>query len=128
MAWMYLLECSDGSYYVGSSNDLERRIWEHNEGLGAKYTARRRPVKLVYAAEFASIAEAYEREKQVQGWGRAKRKALIDGDYGALPELARKRFERCRSRGRFRPDQRGGEEEASSEESANRALVERRPE
>jgi putative endonuclease len=97
MAWMYILECADGSYYVGSTNDLERRIWEHNEGIGAKYTARRRPVKLVYAAEFASIAEAYEREKQVQGWGRAKREALIRGDYTALPELARKDFEKYRA-------------------------------
>ena len=97
MAWMYILECADGSYYVGSTDDLERRIWEHNEGIGAKYTARRRPVKLVYAAEFASIAEAYEREKQVQGWGRAKREALIRDDYAALPELARKDFEKYRA-------------------------------
>jgi putative endonuclease len=92
MAWMYILECADGSYYVGSTNDLERRVWEHNEGVGAKYTARRRPVKLVYAAGFASVAEAYEREKQVQGWGRAKREALIRDDYAALPALARKDF------------------------------------
>jgi putative endonuclease len=98
MAWMYILECSDGSYYVGSTKNLERRLWEHNEGLGAKYTARRRPVKLAYAAEFASIAEAYEREKQVQGWGRAKREALIRGDYDDLPELARKDWESYRTR------------------------------
>ena len=98
MAWMYILECADGSYYVGSTNDLERRIWEHNEDTGAKYTARRRPVKLVYAAEFSSIAEAYEREKQVQGWGRAKREALIRGDYAALPTLARKNFEKYRAK------------------------------
>ena len=102
MPWMYILECSDGSYYVGSTVNLERRLWEHNEGLGAKYTARRRPVKLVYTAEFDTIAEAYAREKQVQGWGRAKRSALIRGDYAALPELARKDFEaRC---ARQRPD------------------------
>ena len=107
MAWMYILKCSDGSYYVGSTNDLERRIREHNEGLGAKYTARRRPVKLVYSAEFASIAEAYEREKQVQGWSRAKREALIRSDYDALPELARKDFERYRVR---RAEHKGMEE------------------
>jgi putative endonuclease len=124
MAWMYILECSDESYYVGSTNDLQRRIWEHNEGLGAKYTARRRPVKLVYAAEFASIAEAYEREKQVQGWGRAKRQALIDGDYAALPELARKDFERHRTGRRFGPGERRAEEETSSEESSTPAPVE----
>jgi putative endonuclease len=124
MAWMYILECSDGSYYVGSTTDLERRIWEHNEGLGAKYTARRRPVKLAYAAEFESIAEAYEREKQVQGWGRAKRKALIDGDYGALLELARKDFERRTSRLSSRPDQPGGEEEATLDERTTSPPVE----
>ena len=125
MAWMYILECSDGSYYVGSTRDLGGRVWEHNEGLGAKYTARRRPVKVVYAAEFASVGEAYEREKQLQGWGRSKRKALIDGDYAALPELARKHFERCRTHSRFRPDQRGGETESTSQESASPASVER---
>ena len=97
MAWMYILECADGSYYVGSTKNLERRIWEHNEGIGAKYTARRRPVKLMYAAEFDSIVDAYEREKQVQGWKRAKREALIHGDYDALPELARKDFEKYRA-------------------------------
>jgi putative endonuclease len=95
MAWMYILECADGSYYVGSTRNLKRRVWEHNEGIGAKYTARRRPVKLVYAAEFENVAEAYAREKQVQGWGRAKRQALIRGDYEALPELARKDFREC---------------------------------
>ena len=94
MAWMYILECADGSYYAGSTRDLERRLWKHNEGTGSKYTARRRPVKLVFAAEFPPIAEAYEREKQVQGWGRAKREALIHGDYDALPALARKDFEK----------------------------------
>ena len=100
MAWMYILECADGSYYVGSTIDLERRIWQHNEGKGANYTARRRPVKLAYAVEFASVAEAYEREKQVQGWGRAKREALIRGDFDALPALARKDFEKYRARKR----------------------------
>ncbi len=89
---MYILECADGSYYVGSTTDLERRLWEHNEGMGAHYTARRRPVKLVYSAEFATIAEAYAAEKQVQGWGRAKRQALIRGDHAALRALARKNF------------------------------------
>jgi putative endonuclease len=98
MAWMYILECADGSYYVGSTKNLERRIWQHNEGVGAKYTARRRPVKLVYAAEFLNVAQAYAREKQVQGWSRAKREALIRGDYGALPELARKDFEKYREK------------------------------
>ena len=93
MAWMYILRCSDGSYYVGSTVGLERRLWQHNQGIGAKYTARRRPVELVHAEEFPTIAEAYAREKQVQAWGRAKREALIRDDYDALPDLARKDFE-----------------------------------
>lgn len=91
MPWMYILECADGSYYVGSTLGLERRVWEHNQGTGSRYTARRLPVRLVYAAEFATVAEAYAREKQVQGWSRAKREALIRGDYEALPDLAKKR-------------------------------------
>ena len=98
MAWMYILECMDGSYYVGSTKDLERRIHEHNEGQGAKYTARRRPVKLVFSAEFPNVADAYAAEKQVQGWGRNKREALIRGDYEALPELARKDYTRYRAK------------------------------
>ncbi|MBI3959429.1 MAG: GIY-YIG nuclease family protein [Chloroflexi bacterium] len=89
---MYILECNDGSYYVGSTTDMERRLWEHNQGEGSKYTARCRPVKLVFAAEFASIAEAFAAEKRVQGWRREKREALIRGDYEALPELARKKW------------------------------------
>ena len=89
---MYILECSDGSYYVGSTWDLEKRVWEHNQGVGAKYTSRRRPVKLVFAEEFESISEAYQREKQVQGWGRKKREALIEGQIDSLPNLARKDF------------------------------------
>jgi putative endonuclease len=98
MAWMYILKCADGSYYVGSTKDLEPRIWQHNQGIGAKYTARRRPATLAYAAEFENISEAYEREKQVQGWGRAKREALIRGDFASLPELARKDFAKRKER------------------------------
>ncbi len=93
MAWMYILQCSDGSYYVGSTTDLERRLLEHEEGEGARYTKCRRPVTLVYSQEFESIAEAFYWEKRVQGWGRAKREALIKEERQLLPELARKRFE-----------------------------------
>jgi len=92
MAWMYILECSDGSYYVGSTKDLEQRIFAHQEGLGAKYTARRLPIKLVYYEEYERIDDAFYREKQVQGWRRAKREALINGDPDLLPALAKKVF------------------------------------
>ena len=94
MAWMYILECSDGSYYVGSTKDLEYRLSEHQEGKGAKYTSRRLPIKLVYFEEYERVSDAYVREKQVQNWSRAKREALIKGNQEILPELARKVFEK----------------------------------
>lgn len=89
---MYILECADGSYYVGSTRDLDYRVWLHDIGEGATYTRKRRPVKLVYCEEFVSVAEAFAREKQVQGWSRAKRRALIEYRGEALPDLSRKRF------------------------------------
>ncbi|MFZ5847003.1 MAG: GIY-YIG nuclease family protein [Actinomycetota bacterium] len=88
MAWTYILECADGSYYVGSTVDLERRVSEHNNGLGAAYTRRRRPVTLRWAGEFDRVEDAYAFEKQVQGWGRRKREALISGRLQHLPVLA----------------------------------------
>jgi putative endonuclease len=85
----YIVECADGSYYVGSTWYLERRVAEHNEGHGAEYTKRRRPVRLVWSVQLNRIDEAFRIEKQIQGWGRAKRQALIDGRYEDLPALAR---------------------------------------
>ena len=93
MAWMYTLECADGSYYVGSTKDLERRISEHLLGLGSRYTSGRLPIKLVYGEEYKRITDAYYREKQVQNWSRAKREALINGNAKLLPHLAKKKFE-----------------------------------
>ncbi len=89
MPYTYMVECCDGSYYVGSTWHLERRIGEHNEGLGAEYTRRRRPVRLVWSVQLGRIDEAFRLEKQIQGWGRAKRQALIDGRFHDLPALAR---------------------------------------
>jgi len=94
MPWVYMLRCGDGSYYVGSTRTLEHRIWQHNEGLGAEYTRRRRPVELVWSAEYPNVGEAFFWEKRIQGWSRAKREALIRGDYAALPGLAKKDFGR----------------------------------
>lgn len=82
---MYILECADGSYYVGSTWDAERRVAEHNAGIGAKYTKRRRPVRIVHTEWFERIDEAYAAEKQVQGWGRRKRQLLIEGRTDELP-------------------------------------------
>ncbi|MFD2099360.1 GIY-YIG nuclease family protein [Flagellimonas iocasae] len=86
--YVYILECSDGSYYTGSTIDLEKRFEEHQDGRGANHTKKRLPVKLVYVEEYLSIAAAFEREKQIQGWSRVKKEALVKGEYETLPYLA----------------------------------------
>ncbi|SDE18575.1 GIY-YIG nuclease family protein [Nocardioides lianchengensis] len=93
MAWPYILECADTSFYVGSTVDLERRLTQHSSGEGAAYTRprRRRPVRLVWSVEMARIDDAFALEKQIQNWGRAKRIALIEGRLSDLPMLARGR-------------------------------------
>lgn len=88
MPYMYILECADGTYYTGSTVNLERRLWEHENGIGANYTRKKKPVRLVYFAEFARIDDAYHREKQVQGWSHAKKKALIECNWERVKELA----------------------------------------
>jgi len=89
---MYILRCSDGSYYVGSTRDLDARMQQHAAGEGSRYTSARMPVALVYAQEFGDLREAYAAEKRVQGWSRAKREALIRGEQHLLPGLSRKDF------------------------------------
>ncbi len=86
---MYILLCSDNSYYTGSTNDIDKRMLEHEAGLGANYTRLRRPLKLIYYEEFQRIDEAFYREKQVQGWSRGKKQALIDGKFELLKQLAK---------------------------------------
>ncbi|MBD3757779.1 GIY-YIG nuclease family protein [Microbacterium aurum] len=73
MPYMYIRECSDGSYDVGSCRNLDQRLWLHDLGEGAEYTKRRRSLKLVSCEEFPNVGDAFAREKQVQGWGRAKK-------------------------------------------------------
>ena len=90
MAYMYILKCSDGSYYTGSTVDLERRLSQHQNGEGANYTKKRLPVELVYFEEYSSIADAFYREKQVQGWSKKKKEALMNGEYEDLKHLAKK--------------------------------------
>jgi putative endonuclease len=87
--YMYILECSDGSYYTGSTKYLEKRLEQHNAGEGANHTKKYLPVKLVYYEEFPRIDWAFEREKQVQGWSRKKKEALMNGDLSLLPEFAK---------------------------------------
>ncbi|WP_200341680.1 GIY-YIG nuclease family protein [Rhodovibrio sodomensis] len=87
---VYILRCADGSYYVGSAQQgLDRRLAEHRQGVAAGYTAWRRPVELVYSAAFETITDALAAERKLKGWSRAKKEALIGGDFDALPSLAR---------------------------------------
>jgi putative endonuclease len=80
MAYTYILECNDGSYYVGSTNNLQRRLRQHQTGKGAKYTRSHLPVKLVYVEEYDRVTDAYHREKELQRWRHPKKKALIEAN------------------------------------------------
>jgi putative endonuclease len=90
--WLYILRCSDGSYYVGISRaeDLDTRVSQHNQGTFGGYTAKRRPVTLAYSAHFDRIEEAIASERQIKGWAREKKEALIRGDFEALPGLSKR--------------------------------------
>jgi putative endonuclease len=86
---VYILRCSDGSYYTGlTKQEIEARVWEHNEGIYDGYTRKRRPVELVFSETYDRITEAIDRERQIKGWSRAKKEALIALAYESLPELA----------------------------------------
>jgi len=87
--YLYILECNDGTYYTGSTKNLEKRLQEHASSLGANYTKKKLPVKLVYFEEYTRIDEAFFREKQIQGWSHSKKKALIEGRNNDLPNLAK---------------------------------------
>lgn len=92
MAFVYIVQCSDGTYYTGSTaRDPEQREWEHNHdcGVGANYTRERRPVTLVYTEHFERIVDAYRRERQLHGWGHTKKAALIAGRIDELKTAAR---------------------------------------
>ena len=86
--YIYILECADGSYYTGSTKYLKYRLSQHQNGEGANHTKKRLPVKLVYFEEFHRIEKAFYREKQIQGWSRKKKEALINGEFGKLPDLS----------------------------------------
>ena len=86
--YTYILKCSNGHYYVGSTDNLEKRIQEHQNGEGANYTRKHRPVELIYYEEFQRIDDAYYREQQIKGWSRAKKEALINHDEKRLKQLA----------------------------------------
>ena len=92
-AFCYILRCADGSYYVGSTkaDGLEKRVSEHNAGSFGGYTAARRPVTLVWSEQFDRIEDAFLLERQLKGWSRAKKEALVRGDWSALPALSKRR-------------------------------------
>jgi putative endonuclease len=90
--FVYIVECSDSSFYTGVTNDLDRRIAEHNEGFNSKaYTFSRRPVKLVYFEDHSDPYYAIAREKQIKGWSRNKKIAMIEGKWEKLPELSKRK-------------------------------------
>lgn len=74
---LYILECEDGSYYIGSTSDVQRRYLQHVKGRGADYTKSHKPLRVAYTEEHATIGEAFKREKQLQKWSHAKKAALI---------------------------------------------------
>lgn len=90
--WIYILQCGDGSYYTGHTDDLERRIAQHEAGTFDGYTQSRKPLKLEYSQELSSREEALAAEMQIKRWGRAKKEALIRGDLESLRLAAKKRF------------------------------------
>lgn len=89
MFWVYLLRCVDDSFYVGHTDDLERRMDQHHAGRFACYTQTRRPVVLVHVQEFGTREEALSAERRIKGWSRAKKQALIAGDWAAVSISAR---------------------------------------
>jgi alanine racemase len=89
--WTYILECADGSYYVGHTDDLDARMAQHNLGVGSKYTARRRPVRLCWTQDHQTRDDAFRLEHQLKGRSRAKKEAVMRGNWQALPDLSRAR-------------------------------------
>ena len=121
----YLLRCADGSYYAGHTDNLEQRIGQHQSGTLGGYTARRRPITLVWSERFASRDEAFAAERKLKGWSRAKKEALIAGDWALVSELARNRQgQGSASILRQAQDERGGMRISNQKKTARGELVE----
>jgi len=86
--YVYILRCRDGSYYTGHTDHLDARMVQHSDGIGSAYTSKRRPLELLWATDCQTREQAFELEKQVQGWSRARKEALMRGDFAALPAPA----------------------------------------
>jgi len=92
-SYVYILKCSDNSYYTGVTSNLTQRFFQHETGFYPDcYTASRRPVELVYYCEFTDINFAIAIEKKIKKWSRAKKEALINEEFDKLPNLAKKKF------------------------------------
>ena len=89
--YAYILKCSDGKYYTGHTDDIENRIAQHQAGIGDCFTYARRPVELVWIEEFPTRYEALVSERRIKGWRRAKKEALIAGDWNEVSRLAKNR-------------------------------------
>ncbi|GAB4346333.1 MAG: GIY-YIG nuclease family protein [Desulfobulbaceae bacterium] len=87
--YVYILRCSDGSYYTGHTDDVEKRLAEHNAGTTGGYTVSRRPVQLIFCQEFPTRDEAFAAERKIKGWSRKKKEAMIRGDWDEVSRLAR---------------------------------------
>jgi putative endonuclease len=88
MFWVYILRCADGSYYTGHTDNLELRITQHQAGECAGYTLTRRPLKLVWSQDCATREEALSAERQIKGWSRRKKEAMMRGDWAEVSRLA----------------------------------------
>ena len=97
--YAYLLRCSDGSYYAGHTDDIDYRPAQHQRGTLGGYTAKRRPVALVWTDSFPSRDDAFAAERRIKGWSRAKKEALIAGDWALISRLARGRTGRSDNAG-----------------------------
>ena len=92
-SYVYILKCSDNTYYTGVTSNIESRLLKHNSGFYPNsYTFNKRPLNLVFYAEFTDINIAIEKEKQIKKWSRAKKEALINDDCEGLVNLAKKKF------------------------------------
>ncbi len=92
--YVYMLRCRDGSYYVGHTDDLETRLWQHQNGIGCDWTKRRRPIELVWCEVMPTRDEAFGAERRIKNWSRAKKEALVAGDWKRVGYYARPPHER----------------------------------
>ena len=95
MYCVYILKCADNTFYTGITSNLDKRLIEHQSGKHfGSFTFNRRPVQLMYYAEFSDVNRAIRTEKQIKKWSKAKKQALIEGEFEKLPNLAKKKFKK----------------------------------